>query len=402
MNAAGLQTERKLRNVIVTRLPNVEVIFFWALLNHFPYLRELLDIVPSGPLFWEFVSAGMKVPDRFKNRDDVLFFNTGGKDFDQHGRPENDRFSNVCSLDLVRQELDFTSVCGSIKPLYEKVRANDLTGQSLSRPGQKDFRHIITGLMLAGVKTERILIVGGYLMRILFEAALNDRLPSDPFSVESLRKAIAVPSNISFIEYDKKNFIESLNREIDRALHQLEYEWKLAKLDLKHNVELRATVKHPRIGRALKMVLVYSDSYSIGPHSRQKGIDILVVIRPKGSVKGHVQIFARDIFQGKDVLRLDLAPVAHSLRKKEIENSGRKLLTGQNISTPRFAYWQDREGNVSEVPWYLAEFRSAIFNGAISNMDVPRTNLSDREIFRIVKENLRKCHLLTKKDGNFS
>ena len=131
---------------IVTRYPNLEVGFFSALLDYLPELRDALDL--DQKVRWEFISTAEidAASQRRKHEPGVLCFDVGGCDLDHHGlNIGNLPFQARCSLDLLHEKYDFVANHPYLAKVFNRVRLNDLQGESVSRHPH-NIRELMTAL----------------------------------------------------------------------------------------------------------------------------------------------------------------------------------------------------------------------------------------------------------------
>lgn len=416
--------EHKPFSKIVTRYGNSSL--------EVPFLRALIETGNIGEnlgfaskVAWEFRSTAQlrkpTVADRAelqrKFEDGIVHFNVGGGAFDQHGRTEPAGLCETCSLDLLRGEYDFLKRRPWLRDIYRAVRENDLHGTAVSSEPQT-IRHLMAGLdLLMPGEHEWQLAKMSLAFRAAFARCKADVPVDKALGLKEIGQGVAA------VEPDKSTNFSALFKKSEKLLDN---DWRQARQDLTNAVKAGkvTTVWHPQLspiigGYKLRVIELRSDAVQATKATRWAGFDkqlgqqmwpyeVCVVLRSAG-VDGHVQIqfndkkeFTKDSKTGKPQVvarwRLDLAPVAKALRLAESNLTGRRLEHGVDWSSRGFIY----DVNGDAIPWFAAEFATAIFNGTSSSPDVPVTKIRHDKIMASVTEALPLCRLLKEQsDGTW-
>ncbi len=378
-------------HTIITRFPNFEVGFLAALLRAFPALRASLelpddfrwDFIPAGGLEWSQYRG--RAPAELETEGNILF-NAGGGKFDQHGIEENRQGGGkFCSLDLVLRACP-NIVSEKVQPLVARISANDVAGIAISK--DQRLRDAMMGLTVK--YTSDPMTVLRFLELAFFGAirrAEAGQVAEDPFSLEELTASVAFAAPESLADF-RARFAE--------ALAAIEAEWKTAEYDFAHGRgqnqgPFTKSIMHPSRRAPLRVCAFPSDSIRAQQYARYKKYDVVVI----QSKNGHVQIATRHLFQpGGRKGRIDCAPIAAALRRAEAERRQLTQLPDGDVMTVGF--WGDGRA----IPWYLPEFRGAVFNGTRGNPTVPPTLLTLAEICTIVYGALPECPIFEREEDN--
>ena len=400
---------------IVTRFPNLECGFFSALLT-IRRIREGLDIATtSGEVEWQFVStATLKKPNpnadaqfiqETLRKQGVIFFNAGdarsaGK-YDQHGRPENQSLCELCSLDLLRQDYDFLVRRPWLCDIFRLIRQNDIDGSRISR-----HKHHLRELMVAATqewrdKPKAALDFLTLAFCGVFEQAKNGVPVSQLFDPDVIKQGVAKHAPDQADEFTKQ---------VDRFIVRLGEFWRQALRDVA-NAERYGKIaefRHPDfpLRRPWKAIMLYSTSPKAAQAARYKGYHLIMVRNPNSpsrkSRDKHVQIFSGTMFQWsvKDPdhkhppvvrWRLDMGQIARQLRILEanFQEPRQRLEKGDWTSSGMIYY----ETGLA-CPWYVPEFRTAVFNGTDSSKDIPPSKIRADKIFQEMVAKAPECGLL--------
>ncbi|MFA6322913.1 MAG: hypothetical protein WCX71_05625, partial [Candidatus Buchananbacteria bacterium] len=208
------------------------------------------------------------------------------------------------------------------------------------------------------------------------------------------------------------------NDEARKAILALVWDWKQALDDVKGAEEAKKTFFWKSneglpglLGRTVRVLELRSDAFSAAKASRYRHYDLVVVHRSNG----HCQVFCGTMFQLKSATdktvigkwRVDLDQVARRLRLLESRFTvPRKFLEceGNDVSWTQsgFCYYQNLEkaSAMPACPWYLPEFRTAVFNGSLSSPNVPPTKIRHDKIMVELLAGLPECSLLRQNDDD--
>lgn len=365
---------------IITRFPNLECGIFQALLDYSRRARENLGFT-SGEIGIEFQSTNLQGP-----RDpDAVYFNTGRRDWDQHGQPENESLCSLCSLDLARRDYDFLKRRPWLPNVYELVRQNDIKGTRISGH-PRNLRELMNGLTAAYPDDPQLVLDWLSLAFCgVFENIKNGASVKKVFDPDVLVKGVAA------YEPQRLEWFQGLLAEAQRKISSQE-EWARKAIARAEELQRTAEVEVLSIGAKIRLIEVYCDSIKTGPLARNQGYHIVI----QWNQDGHAQIHGGMIRIGEAKFQLDLAPLVEQLRLAESRAEGATIAGGQDLQAPLSI----RYAGGRKIPWYFPEFRTSAYNGTLSSRDVPPTKIARRQLFAIVVEALPQCRQLAAPDAD--
>ena len=369
-------------------------------------VRKHLDI--GRNVRWQFVSSAiLEKPRRVEpeavwqilRQQGVVYFNVGhAKDvgcWDQHGSDQNQSLCELCSLDIVRGEYDFLKYRPWLRTIYQKVRDNDVDAIKLSE-NQANLRMLMSGLALMFPKDpQKVLETLSLALTGVFQRAKDSANLDKVFDLDEIRAGVASCAEAT-VSAD-------FNQLVEEAVKAIDQDWKQALVDVAKAANDRrhtAWVKHPLLseilGRDCRTLLVKSDCVKVAAAARRQRFDLVIAVRSNG----HCQVFSSNMWRDKGEVKfkLDFGAVAHQLRILEAKFAQpRQRLEGGDWTGPGYVYYQNGRPdnlNAPACPWYLAEFRSGLFNGSLSAPDVPPTRIHPTHILQAVTAILPKCRPL--------
>lgn len=394
-------------NTIVTTygFSSLEGPFFHQLLT-LEVVRKHLNIART--VDWKFVSSAIlekprkvdpEVVWQLLREQGVVYFNVGHAKgvgcWDQHGSDQNWSLCELCSLDLVRGEYDFLIRRPWLRPIYEKVRRNDVDATNLSE-NPNNLRMLMSGLgLLFPADPQRLLKTLSLAFAGILQRAKDDIDLGKVFDLDEIKTGVASCADATMLA--------DFNQLVNKAVEAIDKDWQQSLADVteatkdRHNT---AWVKHPLlaevIGRDCRVLLVRSDCVKVAAAARRQRFDLVVAVRSKG----HYQVFSSNMWQGKGEVKykFDLGAVAHQLRILEANFAEpRQRLEKGDWTGPGYVYYENGQPEnigAPACPWYLAEFRSGLFNGSLSAPDVPPSRIQPHRLLQAVVNNLPKCRLL--------
>ncbi len=406
-----MTTETPKIRKITTRFPNLECGFFAALLT-IRRVREHLNMASPTSLEWRFKSTAVlrqeSIPtdpaelDKIFRQKGWVFFNVAGGDWDQHGKKGNSSLCQICSLDLVREDYDFTVHRPWLKKIFNLVRANDLDGTRIS-PHRYNLRELMTALTVMHPDEPELVLE---FIKLGFCGAF------ERCQAEVTLDYIFDPEEMKIgVEDCAQSQSKWFNNLVDEAINFIDEDWEAAKQDVMDAEKKRKvyTLIHPDLPetiRRLRVIEVRSDSTKAAQAARRCGYQVAIVWRPDG----HCQIFTGNIFEyGEDGGGNGKKPIIAQWRIDLGAVAGRLRMLEANFATPR----QRLRGNYSQwtgsgfvyytnnkaCPWYLPEFLSGLFNGTLSSPDVPPTKVRHDKVFTETINLLPSCRLLRQENG---
>lgn len=377
----------KIKKVITRLSPNLECGFFAGLLAFCPKVCHHLGIT-TGQLLWDFISTATKIEDP-DGDPEIIYFNVGGGQFDQHGKPENKSLCEICSLDLVREDYDFLHGRPWIREVFALVRANDTEGERISRHFL-NLRELMTALSY-NYKHDPQLVLDWLSLAFcgVFECCKAGIPIKDVFNPEEMIKGVALysPQQLDWFE-------ELLNEAVITV--KKHWVWANKAIKVAKAKERVATASVPNVGE-IKIIEVVCDSFKTGAAGRQAGYPIVVQWNYDGHCQihgGHLQEKLEGVITKKWV---HLGEVVRALRLLEAKFRGRKIADGQDWTKSGFIYF---EGNSTPIPWYLPEFNTSAYCGTMSSADVVVTVIGRRKLFETVCLALPKCLAIVKEGDN--
>ena len=369
---------RKIRQV-VTRFPNLECGFLVGLLNFCEQVRRHLGIT-TGKLEWDFISTAVKV----ENPDgdpEVIYFNVGKGQFDQHDKPENKSLCQLCSLDLIRENYDFLKGRPWLREIFELVRANDIRGERISRH-PFNLRELMTALSYNYKDNPQLVLDWLSLAFIgVFECRQAGIPIKNIFNPEEMVKGVALNSP------QQLEWFEDLLKE---AISTVKQHWSWANSAVKvARAKGRYKLIHVSTVGNLKVIEVFCASFKTGAAGRQAGYHIVI----QWNKNGHCQIHGRHVveknYDGLVVKKwAHLGEVAKALRFLETIFRGRRIKDGQNWTKNGVIYFAEDE---TAIPWYLPEFLTSLYNGTMSSENIPPTVIGRSKVFETICQALPKC-----------
>lgn len=378
---------RKKVKEIVTRFPNLECGFFAALLDYCPQACRHLNIT-TGQLKWRFISTATKInkPD---DDPEIIYFNVGGGQFDQHGKPENQSLCQLCSLDLVRESYNFLDRRPWIRDIFELIRANDKEGERISRH-HFNLRELMTALSYK-YQDDPQLVLNWLTLAFcgVFECCKAGIPIKNIFNPEEMVKGVAKWAPLKLAEFE-----ELLNE----AVATLQQHWAWAKRAVKKAEDFGKfnTVFVTTIGE-IKIIEVLSNSFKTGAAGRQAGYQIVI----QWNRDRHCQIHGghlREKLNGSIIKKwAHMGEVASEVRLLEAKSRGRQIASDQDLTKSGFVTFS---GNEAVVPWYLPEFVTSLYNGTMSSgADIPPTVIDRQKLFEAVYQSLPRCLAVVKIDN---
>lgn len=369
---------RMLKKRIITRFPNLECGIFQGLLDYSRRTRENLGFT-SGEIEIVFQSTnheGARDPD-------AVYFNTGRRDWDQHGQPENATLCSICSLDLVRGDYDFLKRRPWLPEIYEKVRQNDIKGTRISNH-PRNLRELMNGLTAAYPEDPKLVLEWLSLAFCgVFENVKNGVNIKKIFDPEILVKGV------NAYDPEKSEWFQKLLFEAQKTVSAQE-DWARKAIAKAEEFKRTSEVMVPAIGAKVKLIEVLCDSIKTGPIARKAGYHIVV----QWNRDDHVQIHGGIIKIGEAKFQLDLAPLVAKLRQVESDAEGMVIDERHNLQDTLCVRYADGR----RVPWFFPEFRTSIYNGTLSSKDVAPTKIERGELFDIIKRTLPRCSQLAQND----
>ena len=394
-------------NRVITRFPNLECGFFDGLLEYFVQVRRRLGIT-TGKINWEFISTAMEV--EYPDGDpQTVSFNTGGGRWDQHGKKANESLCQMCSLDFVREEYDFTKHRPWLRKVFELVRDNDVRGTRISRH-KYNLRELMTALSFKySDNPELVLNWLSLAFCGIFENCRDDVNIKKVFDPEIMKDGVAlffamraVEDLVNFDNTDTQKAVEKIDwfeKITNEAIATLNQHWNWAQKAVAKAEELGKTrsVFVPALNKQIKVIEIFCDSFKTGAAARAK--DYQVVIQRNKS--GHVQVHGGFIKEedGENIIKkwIHMGWVAKELRFHESRFRNTKI-ADRDWTISGVVY--DIQGN--KIPWYLPEFLTSLYNGTMSSRDVPPTKIGKRKLFNIVCSALGsvQCGIIVQKNNN--
>lgn len=374
MTVTPLDTIRLIRT---RKFPSIEVGLF-AALTRLPEVRQALNISSDGDLVWEFVPSNtVGEPTR-----GVLYFNVGGIQLDQHGRPENADICNVCSLDLLTEHgINIPSLYPWMTEVFNRVRLNDINGAQLATKGGERNRHKL-GAPLRDLALGVNLLHASTPMRALnylalaFEGIFALVRAQEP--VDTVWFADSIKRGVRMVASPRT--AQAFDRITDQAALRAndEYLQGIKDVDRAINAGTIRTVAVPEIGR-VEVVMATSASAKLGQAARTKKFGLAIQVQPADTHHAGVQIYSGQVRRGNTKGKLDLTNLAVALRRAECQKLGIEPTGNLNAA-----------GTAVDQRWYLPEFRSNVLNGSLS-ADIAPSALSAEEIFWICAKALPEC-----------
>lgn len=377
---------RKVKKV-VTRFPNLECGFLAALLAYCPQICRHLSIT-TGKLEWGFISTATKI-DNPDGNPEVVYFNVGRGQFDQHDKPENRSLCQMCSLDLIRGTYDFLRGRPWIKEVFELVRANDIRGERISRH-PFNLREIMTALSY-NYKNDPQLVLDWLSLAFcgVFRCCKDEMPIKNVFDPENMVMGVAS------ISPKQLEWFDNLLQEAISAIKQ-HRSWANKAIKAAESRGRFATVDIPAVGK-VKVVEVFCDSFKTGAAGRQSGYQIVI----QWNQDGHCQIHGGHLQEKSDesVTKkwVHMGEVAKELRFLEARFRGRKIRDDQDWTKSGVILFAENE---TAVPWYLPEFDTSLYNGTMSSSDIPPTVIGRKKLFEAVCNSLPKCLAIIQVDNN--
>ncbi len=380
------------KNTIITRYPNLEVVFFAAILKFYLRVRRTLGIT-EGKLEWKFLPSGAKVTPKSNE----VCFDNGGNGFDHHGQG-----GDYCSLDIVAADANFVEWRKYLYGIFDAICNNDLSGERLSR-GKYSLRELIGGLTSVYPENPQLVLDWGALAMIGVIRAVkkNPSLkPADAFVITNFLPQVEAYLEATSGDKAKDDFF-AFTKELGKAKRAIDFEWLLAEGTVKAAISNGSTREINILGidRTVKVIQVFGNSMKIGPFTRQAGYDICIQVNLDGQIQegqpqgGHVQIFTRNIYDGvrengqKIVKRINLAYLVGQLRKIE---AGLLGMRRQDLAkTPLRAF-----GLV--LGWCFHDFLVMVSNGTLSNKEIPPTKIKHQDLLDLVSAGLTGCLVFEK------
>ena len=368
---------KKIRKII-TRFPNLECGFFAALLMYCENVCRHLNVT-TGKLLWEFVSTASKIvePD---NDPETVYFNVGKSRFDQHGKPENRSLCQMCSLDLVRGAYDFLAKRPWLREIYALVRANDIRGERISRH-QFNLRELMTALSFTH-RDEPQTVLDWLALAFcgVFERCKAGESIELVFDPEQIKVGVFAYCP------EKSPWFDEI---MDEAVKTVKLHWSWANKAVRSARQngRQARIFVPALNQEIDVLEVWCDSFKTGSAGRNAGYQIVI----QWNTDGHCQIHGgcvSEVIDGEKVREwLHLGKVAAKLRHLEATFSGRGIKVGQDWMATDFIKFADG----ANIPWYLPEFLTSLYNGTMSSRDVKTTKIGKRKVFDAVCRALPEC-----------
>lgn len=377
---------RKVKKVI-TRFPNLECGFLAALLAYCPQVCRHLSIT-TGKLLWDFISTASKIDDPDGNPE-VVYFNVGRGEFDQHGKIENQSLCQLCSLDLIRESYDFLKGRPWIKEVFQLVRANDIRGERISRH-HFSLRELMTALSY-NYKHDPQLVLDWLSLAFcgVFECCKAEIPIANVFDPEEMVKGVALHSP------QQLDWFEELLQEAIATIKQ-HRSWANKAVKAAEAKGRVATIHVPNVGD-VKIVEVFCDSFKTGAACRQAGYTIAVQWNKDGHCQihgGHLQEKSEGVLTKKWV---HMGEVASALRLLEAKFRGRKIADDQDWTKSGVILFAE---NGAAIPWYLPEFMTSLYNGTMSSADIAPTVIGRTKLFEAVCKALPKSLAIVQIDNN--
>lgn len=363
---------------IVTRFPNLECGFFAALLAYCTSVCKHLGIT-TGKIAWEFISTALKVDDP-DGDPETVYFNAGKGKLDQHGKPENRSLCQICSLDLVRGMYDFLTRRPWLREIFKLVRANDIHGTRISRH-PFNLREMMTA-MSYNYKNDPQLVLNWLSLAFcgVFENCKNGEKMKDVFSPRQLKSGVA-----RYCVEKSEWFDELVDESIKTIRRHTNWANKMVKAAERRSKTRSVFI--PSIGKRVRVIEVFCDSFKTGAAGRGAGYQIVI----QWNQDGHCQIHGGNISEKTDKTTtkywVHLGKVAMELRRLEAVCSGQTIKPDQDWATNGSILFADE----TKIPWYLPEFLTSLYNGSMSSRDVPVTTIGRNKLLAAICKALAKC-----------
>jgi hypothetical protein len=372
---------KKINRIITRKNPNLECGFFAALLAYLVRARINLGIT-TGNLVWEFISTASG---EIKTDEQTICFNVGGGQFDQHGKEENKSLCKMCSLNFVEGQYPFLKGRLWLREVFRLVQNNDVYGERISRH-PFNLREIMNGL--AYVKDNEPMLILDWLTLAfcgVFENLKDGQDIKKVFDPQILVKGVEK------YEPSQKAWFEEL-LQLGIGVIKKHNAWAEKAIAVAEEKNYFEEVFVPSVGKTVKVISVFCDSIKTGPVARSHGYDLVI----QYNSDGHCQIHGGYIKSDGIKKWLDLSCLSQDLRFSEARFQGKKILTNQNWQASGMILFAD--GTVN--PWYLAEYRTSIYNGTLSSKDVAPTRIRPNKMFDIVVSSLPNCEVITQEEDS--
>lgn len=377
---------RKVKKII-TRFPNLECGFLAALLAYCPTVCRHLSIT-TGKLLWDFISTATKINDPDDNPE-IIYFNVGQGEFDQHGKIENQSLCQLCSLDLIRESYDFLHGRPWIKEIFQLVRANDIRGERISRH-PFNLREIMTALSY-NYKGNPKLVLDWLTLAFcgIFECCKAGIPIKDIFNPEEIIKGVAkwAPLQLEWFEELLSESIVTIKKH--RA-------WANKAIKAAESQSRTRTINVTTVGQ-VKVIEVFCDSFKTGSAGRQAGYQVVI----QWNTDGHCQIHGGQLQEksGETTIKkwVHMGEVASALRLLEAKFRGRQIAPGQDWTKSGMVMFAE---NQTAIPWYLPEFDTSLYNGTMSSPDIPKTIIGRKKLFDTVCQSLPKSRAVIQVNDN--
>ncbi len=367
---------------VCTRYPNLECGAFKAMLDDSRRTKENLGLT-SGEIEFVFQSTNHEGP-----RDpDAVYFNTGGRDWDQHGHPDNRSLAEMCSLDLVRGDYDFLKRRPWLPEAYELVRQNDIRGTRVSNH-PRNLRELMNGLTWRYPNDPKLVLDW---LALAFCGVFENR--RNGMNIKKVFDPQCMSAGVAAYDASRSEWFEQLLAEAIKSVN-LQESWAKNSIAKAEELKRTAEIMVPSIGVKVKVIEVLCDSIKTAPMARSRGYQFVIQWHRDS---GQVQIHGGFIKKGDAKLQLDLAPLAKRLRQVEAAAEGMLIDPADDLSAPLMIRFVDGR----RIPWFFPEYRTSVYNGTLSSADVAPTKIDRYKLFNIVMQILPQCQPLAgKQDGD--
>ncbi len=366
---------------IITRFPNLETGFFGALTGIEKFRRHLG--ITAGQLKWEFISTASQIG---KDEPGVVYFNVGGNNansWDQHGHPANQSLCELCSLDVVRGNYDFLWYRPWLRKIYAVIRQNDIDGRRISRH-KYNLRELASGLN--AIYADEPQIVFNWLVLAFSGIFANCKYGgvAKIFDPDQLVRGVE--------RYDVRR-MEWFQKLLHQAIKKIDRQWESAQKAIATAEEDRwnSTVERKYLG-SIRIVLVKTKSAKVAAASRKAGYHVCI----QWPGDGHCQIHGGTILANGAKCQIDMSLVAAELRRAEAKLSRQRIDQRERLSQAGYVHIFP---SGKAIPWYLPEYRTAVYNGTLSSPNVPATILKPGEVMDLTEEAIVKSNGFIWREG---
>ncbi|NCN07670.1 hypothetical protein GW933_03170 [Candidatus Falkowbacteria bacterium] len=380
-------SSRKIKKII-TRFPNLECGFFAALLVYCLKVCRHLGIT-TGKLVWEFISTATGVDNPDANPE-IIYFNVGEGEYDQHGKERNRSLCEICSLDLIRETYNFLSGRPWIREIFQLVRDNDVDGLAISSH-PFNLRELMTALSY-NYQDKPQLVLDWLTLAFcgVFECCKAGVPIKDVFTPEHMVQGVACFAPLQLEWFEELLTEATITVKRHRA-------WANKAVKIAIDKGKFATINVPDIGD-VKVLEVWCDSFKTGSAGRQAGYHIVIQWNKDGHCQIHGGHIKEKLENGSIIKRwIHLGMVAKELRLLEAKFRGRKITPDQDWTKSGNIFFVE---NKTKIPWYLPEFVTSLYNGTMSSRDIPATVIGKPKLFEAVIQSLPKCKLVVQIDKN--